>query len=220
MLEQLDQFLTLPAPWLLLALGLAALLEYVFPPFPGDTITVLGAYAAVTGKAGLISVFVAVTVGSMVGMSLVYQGGSWLKKRNAAAGGLVEGKGLGRFIRPDRMELVAEQYRKRGLWLILANRFLPLTRSIFFVFAGMSGVSYWWTMLLGSISAAAWNVMLLAIGFSIGANLEALESAVSSYSRLAWLIVGGVLLLAVSIGLFRWWLRKRAASAVSSEAAS
>lgn len=214
MLEQLDQILDLPLAWLLVALGVSAFLEYVFPPFPGDTVTVLGAYAVFTGKASLLSIFGAVILGSLLGLSVVYQGGVWLAKRSGGLGQLKESKGLGRFISPPRLALVAEQYRKHGLWLILANRFLPVTRAIFFVFAGMSGVSYWRTLVLGGISSIAWNGMLLAIGLSIGANIEALKLVVDNYSRQAWPIV--LVLLALGLGVWglRRWSRRRAKAAM------
>lgn len=43
MVEYIDQLISALGPLGLLVLGLAAMLEYVVPPFPGDTITLLGA---------------------------------------------------------------------------------------------------------------------------------------------------------------------------------
>ena len=41
MLDAFDALVRGLGPWGVLLLGLGALLEYVFPPFPGDTVTLL-----------------------------------------------------------------------------------------------------------------------------------------------------------------------------------
>lgn len=195
MLELIDHWLLLTGPWLLVFLGVAALLEYVFPPFPGDTVTLLGAYAAVIGQTSFPEVYAAVTVGSLFGASLSYGAGRVLA-RSAPPSGRA-GRWLSRVLSPELLSRVAVQYRRFGPWIILANRFVPVTRSIFFVFAGMTGIPYTRTLLLGGISAAAWNAMLLAIGYSIGTNRDALAHALDDYTRAAWVVLG---LVAFTVG--------------------
>ena len=45
--------------------NLGSLVEYVFPPFPGDTLVVLGAWYAVNGKISWPLAFAAVTAGAV-----------------------------------------------------------------------------------------------------------------------------------------------------------
>lgn len=211
MLELIDQWLLLTGPWILVVLAVAALLEYVFPPFPGDTVTMLGAYAAVQGDVSFPDVFVAVTAGSLVGASISYGAGRVLARAaestTSSPGWL--GRWSAKLLPPELMARVAVQYRRYGPWIILANRFVPVTRSIFFVFAGMTGISYTRTLILGGISAMAWNSMLLAIGYSIGANRDALAHALDGYTRIAWGVTGLVILGVGAVMIARKWKRNR-----------
>ena len=51
-------------------LFITALIEYVFPPFPGDTVTLFGAFLAANGSWSVPLVFTAVTLGSASGSAL------------------------------------------------------------------------------------------------------------------------------------------------------
>src|SRR5690606_31961995 len=133
---------------------------------PGDTVILLGAYAAVRGDAPASAVFLVVTVGSLAGSAVCYGGGRFLAARGPPGGRL--GLLLERVFSPALMARLAVRYRRHGRWFILANRFLPGARAIFFVFAGMSGVPFSQTLVLGGISAALWNAMLMGVGWSVG----------------------------------------------------
>src|ERR1700761_1312628 len=62
---------------------LSACIEYLFPPFPGDMITVFGAFLVVRqGWSGPL-VFGAVTLGSIIGFSADTAFGRWLGGREA-----------------------------------------------------------------------------------------------------------------------------------------
>lgn len=192
-------------PLLLPVLGLAALVEYVFPPFPGDTITLLGAWLAVSGRASVVAVFASVTAGSLAGSALSYQLGVWLRSR-ALSGG-ADGF-VGRLLSPSLLARLESLYRRWGTWLILSNRFVPLTRSAFFLFAGVSALPLRKVLFFGVISAALWNAMLLAVGYAVGANLEALVGFVAGYNRIALAVVAAVLLVACALAAW-WWRRQR-----------
>ena len=162
-LEEIDSWLQGAGPWLLPLLGLATLVEYVFPPFPGDTVTLVGTALAVRGAISPFWLMVATSVGSLVGSVVDYVFGAWLQRR------VVAGHRLhGRFLTEERVVRLERTYRRWGLWLIVANRFLPVARAVFFVFAGMSGLHFWKTVLLGLVSAVAWNGMLVGAGYAVG----------------------------------------------------
>lgn len=196
-----DPLLLVSGPWLLVLLGGAALVEYVFPPFPGDTVTLLGAVLAVRGEASPAAVLAVVTAGSAVGASLSYAAGVWIRAR----GPRPAGGPLARLLSPELLARAAVQYRRWGLWLVLVNRFIPATRSLIFVFAGMSGLRFLPTLLVGTLSAAVWNTLLILAGFAVGANLEALQQAVTRWNLWVWT----VLAVAVLAGGAVWLVRRR-----------
>ena len=160
MLEQLDTLMRALGAWGYPGLGLAALVEYLFPPFPGDTLVVLGGAWAGRGEHSLWGALVALTLGSLVGMSLTWRLGRGLAGRlkTAPESARVLGLPVGQIRKTQTL------MREKGGWLLLFNRFLPSFRSVLFVAAGASEVPLGRTLLLGGVSSLAFNALLLGAG--------------------------------------------------------
>lgn len=178
-------------------LGLAAMLEYVVPPFPGDTVTLFGVFLAVTAGYSLGWVYVMLTAGSVLGGVLSYGIGLWL--------GAEEGR-LGRWVRNARLRrgitVVRERFEKRGAVYLAINRFIPVVRGVVFIAAGVARMRLWQVVVYGLVSALAWNALIVAVGYSVGANWDRLYSL---YHQYTW---GAVAMLLVAT--LAWWLVKRA----------
>ena len=88
--------------------------------------------------------------------------------------------------------------RTRSTWVLLANRFLPSFRSALFVAAGASDVPLWRTLLFGTISATAFNALLLGVGVAVGDNAEKIAAFLRDFRYLSIAVVAvlGVLFLA------------------------
>lgn len=200
MLEAFDVLVRELGVWGVWLLGAAALLEYVFPPFPGDTVTLLGGAYAARGDHPVALVLVALMAFSELGMAATW----WLGRRlgdrldHTREGPLFLG------ITHAQLRRGQTVMRTRGAWVLVANRFMPSFRSIVFIAAGASGTPLSKVLLLGSVSALAWNALLLAVGASIGARVDRIEAFLSQY-RLVALGVTAVVVLAL---LGRWWWRR------------
>ena len=192
--DLLDEFVALTGPRALWILFGAAMVEYVFPPFPGDTVTLLGAYYSVVGALPIPAVFAAVMAGSVVGSALDYLVG--LRLRDWTRSGTAP-RWVLRWISLERLRRIEENWKRKGDLLILFNRFVPAIRGAFFVAAGMGGIGFRRVMILGAVSASLWNGLLLAVGYMVGANLERLEHFFHTYSTVAWIVLAGVALLLV-----------------------
>lgn len=201
-LDQIDEWLQGAGPWLLPVLALASFIEYVFPPFPGDTVTLVGVLAAVRGSVSTLWLLFAISVGSFFGSVIDYMFGVWLQRRVRSGRALT-----GRLLTPARLEALERSYRKWGLWLILANRFIPVARAVFFVFAGMSGLNFWKTVFVGLLGACLWNAMIIGAGYAVGANLEALHLFAQRMGTAGLL---GALAAAALAALAFAWRRRRA----------
>ncbi|MCP3059612.1 DedA family protein [Myxococcus sp. K38C18041901] len=201
MVEYIDQLIGALGPLGLLVLGVAAALEYVVPPFPGDTITLLGGVYAVRGEQSMVLVFLVVTVGSVVGAAINYAVGHWL------AGRFDANPGRSYFgISHARLSEVQSRMRRNGPWLLLANRFLPGIRGLIFVAAGASRVPRINALGLGALSAMAHTGLVLALGAAVGGNLEKLSALMSRYQ---YAVVGLVVVGVVAVGV-RMFARRRA----------
>jgi membrane protein DedA with SNARE-associated domain len=193
MVESIDHFIRTLGMAGLLVLGLAAMVEYVVPPFPGDTITLLGGVYAVRGDHPWPLVFLVVTAGSVAGAAINYWFGHWLARRfeknpHKSWFGLTHAE----------LEAAQAKMRRGGPWLLLVNRFLPGIRGIIFIAAGAARMPRRNALLLGAISAMAHNGLVLAIGHAVGGNLERLETLVARYQlAVVVLVVIGALAVLV-----------------------
>ncbi len=200
MVEQFDSWVQELGSLGYLLLGAAALLEYVVPPFPGDTVTMLGGAYAARGEKSVVLVFLAVTVGSMVGLVAMYGAGR-------LCGSRIEKNPGGRTFAISHVKLreLQEQMRTRGTWLLVANRFFPTFRAILFVAAGAARMPFLKVLVLGTLSAMAWNVVMLAIGYTVGGNIEKLTALLGQYNRVALTVIA----VAVLALVIRYFLKKR-----------
>ena len=200
-----DAFIQMLGAWGYPGLGLAALIEYVFPPFPGDTVVVLGGAWAEREYRSLVLVELVLMVGSLVGMTLTWRLGKSLSERIRLApdGSRLLGLEVGQIRRAQTV------MRSRGGWLLLANRFLPSFRSVLFLAAGASDVPLWRTLSLGAVSALAFNTVLLSVGVVVGDNAAAIADFLRKFRTAS---IAGVVFVALSLLARFLWRRARAQS--------
>lgn len=182
----------------------ATFVEYVFPPFPGDAVVILGAWYAVHGELSWPLTFVSVTAGALAGAWVDYEVGVVLGRRldaRALKRGPLSAERLGRF---------EASYRRWGAWLLVANRFLPGVRAFLFVAAGAARIPLRNVLVYGGISAALWNVVLLAAGGLVAENQDELLALSRRYTLGVSAVAAGVAALALIGVVVR---RRRAARA-------
>lgn len=187
-------------PLAYLLLFVSAALEYVFPPFPGDTVTLFGAFlVAARGWSGP-AVLAVVTVGSLAGAAVDYLVGVGLAREPRGTNALSRfwARALGR-IAP-----LVERLRRRGAWYIVVNRFLPGVRAFFFVAAGMARLPLRAVLFYAALSALAWNLLILGAGYGLGASWERLRAAGETYTTVLY-----AMMAVATIALLARWLSRR-----------
>ncbi len=195
----------------LVLLGAAACIEYVFPPFPGDTVT-LAAGVLVSGFGwSLPLVFAVVTCGSLLGAYLDFRFGRWLHARRER-----RQRPGSSSVAAEALERVLAGFRRHGDVYLVVNRFLPGVRALFFVAAGLIGMRTRRVLLFAGLSAVAWNALIVTAGYLLGTNLERIERLFKNYALVVWV------LLALVTGFFvvRFLLARRAARAQARAAAT
>ncbi|MEM9195126.1 MAG: DedA family protein [Myxococcota bacterium] len=183
-----------------LILAAAALIEYVFPPFPGDAVALLGTFLAATAGYHPALVFAALTGGAVLGSYAAFVFGRSIGR---------DPEGWPRFLRGRRtrraIEGALERFQRHGAAYLMVNRFIPALRAVFFVAAGMSGMDGRRAMGFGALSAAAWNGLILGLGYAVGENYDLLLTLFEQYTAA---VLTGIGLLTVA-WLIRAQLRKR-----------
>ena len=184
----LDEFLhTLeygPQYWAYTLVVAAAAIEYVFPPIPGDTVALFAVALAVRAQLHWALVYLAMTFGALLGGLAAWGFGVWLANHEDGWPSFLKTPGATR-----ALDAVRRGYDEHGAMYLAANRFLPALRAFFFVGAGLSRMSIGRVLIFGGISAALWNALLLAAGYAVGNNWEALSDLAERYTVATLLLV-------------------------------
>lgn len=182
--------------WGLILVMLAAAFEYVFPPFPGDSVTLVAAVLIPSADWPVAGVFGAVMLGSVAGCILDWRVGRLLYDHPNGKTWLH--RWLQRETVAERIEAIKRQFRKHGSAYIAVNRFVPAFRGLFFIAAGMTGLKIGPVIFWATVSAALWNAAILAVGSAVGYNLDVLVRYLEQYTNVVFTVGGIALILWVS----------------------
>jgi len=169
-LEYLD---SLPDYLIYVLLGLSAFVENIFPPIPGDTIIVFGAFLVGIGRLDLFWVYFSTTLGSLSGFMSLFWVGRYLGRHFFIERDY-------RFIKAKDIIRAEDWFRKYGYFLIVLNRFIPAIRSVISVAVGISGLSGTKVSILALMSCAVWNIIWTLLGYALGSNWEAFKTSMST----------------------------------------
>jgi membrane protein DedA with SNARE-associated domain len=176
-----------------------AFIENVFPPSPSDSIIVFGGSLVGIGRVGFIETLLWSTAGSTLGFVVMYKVGDWFGERILAQGKI-------KFIPAESVRKVDAWFRRYGLWLIVANRFLAGTRAVVSFFAGMAELPLLTTIVLCTLSALIWNALLIAGGYYLGSNWREIGRYLGAYSE----AVTGIIAVLALVFTARYFYRRKA----------
>lgn len=189
--------------WGMVVLASAATVEYLVPPFPGDTVILAGAILIPQAGWPVSAVFGAVLAGTAVGITVDWRVGVWL------ANSADRDTWLHKWLADDRvapkLEKLDRQFEKWGSIYISLNRFIPAFRALFFLAAGHSGLKLWKVLLFGSLSAAIYNAALLGLGYAVGYKLDRIAAIVDTYSRWFWVALGVLIVAWLAKKTYEWY---------------
>lgn len=197
MFEDILNWINLLSPlWIYIVLFGFSYIENIFPPSPSDMVVVIGGTLIGTGAISFIPTLIFSSMGSVLGFMTLYYVGTKLDKK------IVKSKKT-RFISIEALSKVEEWFAKYGNWIIITNRFVPGTRSIVSLFAGLSEVDLRITVVLSTISALLWNAIILTIGMFFGKNIHLVDRWLGAYSNIAILLSLLVILFLVGKYLYK-----------------
>ncbi|UCF45708.1 MAG: DedA family protein [Myxococcales bacterium] len=177
----LDEFLhTLehgPQYWAYALVAASAGVEYIFPPLPGDTVALFAVALAVRAQLHWVFVYVAMTLGALLGGLAAWGFGVWLANHEDSWPAFLKTPTAMR-----ALDAVRRGYDQHGAMYLAVNRFLPALRAFFFVGAGLSRMNAGPVIVFGGISAALWNALLMSIGYAVGNNWEVLRDLAERYA--------------------------------------
>ncbi|MEJ2103010.1 MAG: DedA family protein [Ignavibacteriaceae bacterium] len=204
MFENIIDFISQLSPfWMYVFLFFTSFIENVFPPSPSDLVVLVGGTMVSTGVIDFIPTLIFTTLGSIIGFMVLFYVGSAVDRKVIHSGRI-------KFIPVDAVDKVEAWFEKYGYWVILANRFLPGTRSVISFFSGLSHLKVEKTVLLATISAFAWNAIILLLGIIFGDHVKVIDNYLSTYSN----IVIAITILIVLFLIIRNFILKKKQKAI------
>ncbi|GAB4317354.1 MAG: DedA family protein [Candidatus Zixiibacteriota bacterium] len=179
----------------------AALVEMLFPPFPGDAVFFFGLVTLAANGTSVYGAIIAACAGGTVGFIAVY----WIGRVYGRKFFMRRPSGL--WSRAS-LEKVERWFIRWGGWVIVIGRFLSGVRALIPLVAGIGSYPPTRGNILGAISIVIWNGMLATVALVLGENWETISRTYSTYNYIFWLAAGVLILLWGG----RWyWLRRRRA---------
>jgi membrane protein DedA with SNARE-associated domain len=170
----------------------SAVIENLFPPIPGDTITAFGAFLVGTGRLGYLPVYLATTTGSVCGFMVLVLVGHLLEREFFM-------KKNYRFFSAESIVSAEQWFARYGYFVVLANRFLPGIRSVISLVSGISRLRLWYVLLLATVSASIWNLIWIQVGFLLGNNWDTVKEQAGTILR-RYNIAAGIVMTVIIAG--------------------
>lgn len=183
------------------AFGIALLmfLENIFPPIPSEIIMPLAGYQAASGQMSLLTVILAGTVGSLLGIIPWYYLGYFFGKARVIALSARWGRWL--TLSPADVDRADQWFARYGMWAVFLGRLVPTVRTLISVPAGLSRMPFGLFLVFSAIGTAIWTTGLALAGYLLGQNYELIDAYVGPVSNLV--IVGIVLVYIYRVVTFR-----------------
>jgi membrane protein DedA with SNARE-associated domain len=180
-----------------LAVAGLVLLEDFGVPVPGETVLVLGAVYAGTGRLNVIVValvgFAGAVLGDNIGFAIGHLGGRPLLAR------------YGRYvlITDTRLEKATAFFERHGAKVVAAARFIEGLRQANGIIAGVSGMHWARFLAFNAIGAALWVIVWTSIGYLSGSHIDAIYSVAARYDAYLAIAVAALVVIYLAIRLKR-----------------
>jgi membrane protein DedA with SNARE-associated domain len=173
-------------------------------PVPGETILILGAVYAGTGRlsvwlVGLIG-FCAAVLGDNVGFAIGHFGGRALVER------------WGRYVllTRERLDKAAGFFDRHGGKVIVIARFVEGLRQANGIIAGITGMHWTRFIPFNALGAALWVGTWVSIGYFSGSHINSIYNTATRYELYFGIAVGLLLLAFIGHRVWRWRTRRAA----------
>jgi membrane protein DedA with SNARE-associated domain len=187
-----------------LAVAGFVLLEDFGVPVPGETILIMGAVYAGTGRLNIVLVgligFVAAVIGDNVGFAIGHLGGRRLVER------------FGRYIllTPERLDKTTDFFERHGGKIVAVARFIEGLRQANGIIAGITGMHWAKFLAFNALGAALWVTVWSSVGYFSGSHINTIYSAVTRYDTYLAIALGVLVLAYIARRLWKRRARRAA----------
>lgn len=173
---------------------ISAVLQILFPPYPGDTVLVLEGYLASKGFFNTYLIALNAITGTFLSCLSLYHVSYRLGDR------IFESAFINKFFSRDKIDRLTEWFKKYGSAAILISKFVPGIGSLTMIVAGTFRVPKLKAYAAMVAASVMHNSLLVLIGKTAGDNVALIKEIFAKYN----LIIIAVVL--VSAGLY-WYMK-------------
>ena len=178
--------------------GIAILLENLFPPIPSEVVLPLGGFTVAQGSLSFASVLIWSIVGSVVGAYLLYGIGAWL-----GAARLRKIADWMWLVKASDVDASLKFFDKYGRTSVFIGRLIPGIRSLISIPAGLDRMSLLTFGIWTTLGSAIWNTILVSLGYALGDRWEEVTGYVDAYSKVIY-----VILILIIVGFLAFFIRR------------
>ena len=168
--------------WFYLFIFISGLVENLFPPYPGDTVTFVGGYLAGTGLLTLPLVFFSASLGCLAGAMILY-----ILGKNKGREIFLKNKG--KVFNKAQLEKVENWFKRYGEKVLILSRFLTGVRSLVALTAGVGNVKVQKMTGYTLISIILWNSIILFSAFKVQKNWREILGMIQVYNKVVLTVV-------------------------------
>lgn len=184
--------------------GIAILLENLFPPIPSEVVLPLAGFTVAQGSLNFVSVFVWSVLGSVVGAYILYAIGAWLGIDRLRA--IADWMWL---VKASDVDAAMTFFHKWGRPSVFIGRLIPGVRSLISIPAGLDRMNLLTFGLWTTLGSGIWNAILIYLGFILGDNWEQATQYADTYSTVIYAILA-LIILGFLLFFIRRAMRERA----------
>jgi membrane protein DedA with SNARE-associated domain len=161
-------------------------------PVPGETILILGAVYAGTGRLSIVLVgllgFLAAVLGDNLGFAIGHFGGRPLVER------------YGRYIllTPERVARATGFFERHGGKVVVIARFVEGLRQANGIIAGISGMHWLRFLAFNALGAALWVAVWTCVGYFSGSHIDTIYRDATRYDTYFAIAVGLVIVALIA----------------------
>lgn len=175
--------------------GIAILLENLFPPIPSEVVLPLAGFTVSVGELNVFSAFLWATAGSVVGAFLLY----WLGA-GIGADRLRRIAGRMWLVEAEDVDKALHWFDRYGQWSVFFGRLVPGVRSLISIPAGVDRMHPLKFGLLTLAGSGLWNGVLIGLGMWLGESYDVVSGYIDQYSTVVYVLLA-VALVAVFVFL-------------------
>ncbi|WCL50955.1 DedA family protein [Leptospira sp. GIMC2001] len=185
---------------------LSNLMENVFPPWPGDTVTVFGGFFVAHGEEypsqfGMIGLISSTLLGNLAGGYIMYRFGhrflQWVRNKNFPF--------KEELYSEEKIESTFDWFRRNSILVVLISRFSAGIRFFVSIVAGMVHMNPILFFSLFTVGVSVWCGLLIGGGYSLGRNWEQVLNILAMYNK----FIFGLIILGILIWTFNHFTKKQ-----------